>query len=437
MPRTCRECGEGRKGECNAECCTRCCPQLGCTTHRQPAERRRCWQVDLDRRHSAAARLGAVAQQQQDDQPVQQPNQDGQPDQPQQQQQQQQQPVQQQPPVQQQQQQQQQQAADSDVPAWMRVWQAQQEQFNTRLLSQLQALSAPRTPPRQPAPSTPAQRLPAAPEAAPPSHLSSFPLPAGGLSLDAALANLPAPEVIPTQHNTAIHTFNQSGGSTTINLTPPPARHTSRLTDEPAGSEVDCMPSNGVPLSPADAKKAPATPQQFDAMLGAWLDRNPILQNSAARLAVWGKYVRQAVEYANTTSTAAALAYHHMAYRAFQHEPRLYDPGLHGPTYEAAYSRHIHPVLLKAELLKAQQYRARAPWPAKDDPSSPRKTGLGKRKKGPGATPAAPEPQPAASVGNTQVCSMHGPGNHSTAECRTLKRQKSDRQQAPKATASA
>jgi hypothetical protein len=197
------------------------------------------------------------------------------------------------------------------------------------------------------------------------------------------------------------------------------------------------MPSNGVPLSPADAKKAPATPQQFDAMLGAWLDRNPILQNSAARLAVWGKYVRQAVEYANTTSTAAALAYHHMAYRAFQHKPRLYDPGLHGPTYEAAYTRHIHPVLLKAELLKAQQYRARAPWPAKDDPSSPRKTGLGKRKKGPGATPAAPEPQPAASVSNTQVCSMHGPGNHSTAECRTLKRQKSDRQQAPKATASA
>ena len=54
----CAECGSGRRGNCNADCCPQCCPRSNCPQHRGASKRQ--WPSDLARRDNALRRMQAA-----------------------------------------------------------------------------------------------------------------------------------------------------------------------------------------------------------------------------------------------------------------------------------------------------------------------------------------------------------------------------------------
>jgi hypothetical protein len=152
---------------------------------------------------------------------------------------------------------------------------------------------------------------------------------------------------------------------------------------------------------------------EFSDQLRSWIRGNATLMTESAKYAAWSEYVAEAVKYAHDVGVEGALKYHLQSMKAAQATPvPRYDALRDGMRFAEAYFDCIQPLQLARTAHKATPR------------GSPRRP---TRKRGAPAAAAAASPAPVAGqtpqVG-TLVCTVHGLGGHTTANCRTLKRPK-------------
>ena len=175
----------------------------------------------------------------------------------------------------------------------------------------------------------------------------------------------------------------------------------------------DNLPASMAPVSPSKAKKPPATMDEFSDQLRSWIRGNATLMTESAKYAAWSEYVAEAVKYAHDVGVEGALKYHLQSMKAAQATPvPRYDALRDGMRFAEAYFDCIQPLQLARTAHKA------APR------GSPRRP---TRKRGAPDAAAASSPSPVAGQtpqAGALVCTVHGLGGHTTADCRTLKRPK-------------
>jgi hypothetical protein len=119
-------------------------------------------------------------------------------------------------------------------------------------------------------------------------------------------------------------------------------------------------------------------------------------------------YVINTLQYAQTAGVEPATAYHLEAAKAVQHNPPLYDPRTHGPTFWPAYWRLIAPLQSSSSSTSSNKGSGSGITPA------------GKAGKGKGSRSASPPKKKQAKV---STCKIHGAG-HSNADCNVQKANK-------------
>ena len=255
----------------------------------------------------------------------------------------------------------------------------------------------------------------------PPSHLDRYPQPADDVSLSAALRLLEGAEVNPSAHIPAPHQGGFSVrqgdirpismrdiiqiGSITPPATPP-------ATTAPP-SEFDSLTAAIAPHTLTQSTRI-RTPTELRLHLEHWLSNNSVLLNNSKRLVAWQACAGQAVEYANTFNTTAALSYFQDTIRAAQHKPPRFDPEC-GSRCLDSYVTHIQP------LIKSQYKR---PAYQRDQPDSDDQPPSKRRNRSATSATAAATPQQSPGSGS---CSRHPNGSHSSADCNVLRQEREDK----------
>jgi hypothetical protein len=172
------------------------------------------------------------------------------------------------------------------------------------------------------------------------------------------------------------------------------------------------MPMGLLPVTPEKTGKPPKTPEEFHEVLTHWLRNQPELQQDGQRQA-YEDYVSKTTLLAKDYGLSVALAYHAEVVKALLRQPfSLYDPYLHGPTYQAAYLSLVHGKPKLGARTFTRYGRGKAASGASE-------SSAGGKKRKPSAASTAAEAD----------CSVPGHVGHTNADCRwqKLKKQKTSK----------
>lgn len=179
------------------------------------------------------------------------------------------------------------------------------------------------------------------------------------------------------------------------------------------------MPMGLLPVTPEKTGKPPKSPEELHDVLTHWLRNQPELQQDGQRQA-YEDYVSKTVLLAKDYGLPVGLAYHAEVVKALLHQPfSLYDPYIHGPTFQAAYLSLVHgkPKLGARAFTRFGRGKAA--------PGAPESSTGGKKRK-----------QSAASTAAEADCSVPGHVGHTNGDCRWQKLKKQRPSKKAKASAS-
>jgi hypothetical protein len=258
----------------------------------------------------------------------------------------------------------------------------------------------------------------------PASHLAAYPPPIGNVGPAQLLSQAQSAAPVSSQHTHSLAATQllcsngvlQASGSGHVDLH---LRHAGSLASDAypcdpstAGTRLSRMPLGILPVNPEKTGKAPTTAEDLHAVLTYWIRNQPELQQDGQRQA-YEDYVSKTTGFAKDYGLGISLAYHAEAVKAMLHQPfPLYDPYLHGSSFQAAYQTLVHgKPLLSAAAPRAAFRRGRsgkATFVASDSASGK------KRKSSSSSSPQA-------------ECSVAGHSGHLNADCRwqKLKKQQS------------